>query len=232
VGIWRETGTGTNVFTVLEGVVQTDAIGNYDFFVTPGPERVQVRFNSADITNFKDGTTFQGAAPVPYVKKVENVTVSGITPGRDITQNLTFNYPTKITGFVFRDRNANSFRDSTLVTPPATGTKEGLIAGDTIRVQLRNAAGDHLITSVLVATGNTTSQVPVSSATNFANAVPTYTFSSLEPGTYKITMDVLASRFTSNPLEFKTGPTYTVVVPVPATGPVTMTQNFALVTGQ
>jgi hypothetical protein len=220
IRIHRETGSGTGVYAVVDSVT-TNAIGNFDYFTTPGPERVRLTFNSNDITNFKDSTTFQGAAPIPYVKKEETITITGITPGRDITQNLIFNYPTRITGFLYRDRNNNSFRDSVV----ATSTKEGLVAGDTITVQLRDSTGSRVIT---------TTRIIATASTTFTGAAPTYTFSSVAPGKYVIRMDRLASRFGSNPLEFFEGPTYTVIVPelAPSASAVTISQNFGLRSGQ
>ena len=219
IRVYRETGSATNVYNLVDSVT-TNAVGNYELFLAPGPERVQLRFNSADITNFKDSTTYQGAAPIPYVKKEETVTIANNTPGRDITQDFKFNYPTRIIGFLYRDKNNNGFRDS------STTAKEGLIAGDTITVQLRDSTGARVVaTTRIIATATT----PV------AGAGPTYVFNSVAPGKYVIKMDPLTSRFGSNPLEFFAGPTYIVVVPeLPAASAsiVSVQQDFGLRTGQ
>jgi hypothetical protein len=219
IRVYRETGSATNVYNLVDSVT-TNAVGNYEVFVAPGPERVQLKFNSTDITNFKDSTTFQGLPPIPYVKKEETVTITNATPGRDITQDLKFNYPTRIIGFLYRDKNSSGFRDST------SAAKEGLIAGDTIQVQLRDSTGSRVVA---------TTRIIATTTTPVAGPGPTFTFNSVAPGKYVIRMDPLASHFGSNPLEFFQGPTYVVVVPpLPASSTtiVSVQQDFGLKTGQ
>jgi hypothetical protein len=232
IRIYREGVLNNNVWNLVDSVT-TNTVGNYEFFIAPGPERIQLRFNSLDITNFKDSTSFQGLPPIPYQKGEDTVIVAtnvtatstaannqSPTPGRDFVQNLTFNYPTRITGFLYRDKNNSGFRDSTATA------KEGLIAGDTIQVQLRDSTGSRVIA---------TTRIIATTTTPVAGSGPTYTFNSVQPGKYVIRMDPLASRFGSNPLEFFQGPTYVVVVPpLPAASAtaITVQQDFGLKTGQ
>lgn len=232
IRIYREAVLNNNIWNLVDSVT-TNAVGNYEFFVAPGPERIQLRFNSLDIANFKDSTTFQGLPPIPYQKGEDTVIVAtnvsatstvannqSPTPGRDFVQNLTFNYPTRIIGFLYRDKNNNGFRDST------STAKEGLVAGDTITVQLRDSTGARVVA---------TTRVIVTASTPVAGSGPTYVFNSVAPGKYVIRMDPLTSRFGSNPLEFYQGPTYIVVVPpLPAasTTAISVQQDFGLKTGQ
>ena len=250
VVLLRETGVATNVYVPVDSTV-TNGVGFYEFFATAGPERLRVQFNSGDITNFNEATTLGGAAP-PFTKKVETINLTAANPGGELTGTIQFSIPARITGRVYRDKNGNGIRDSILITPAvvgppprrALGTKEGLVAGDSIRIQLLNAAGTKVITTTLVTAGAVSSEVPTRDSIGFNIQVPLFTFSSVEPGSYVLKLDKLGSRFPSNPLEFIAGPAYEVLVPTPTTSAVTATCrplgstaafgscDFVLVSGQ
>ena len=229
IRIFRETGNATNVYTLIDSVT-TNGVGSYEYFFSPGPERVRLEYDSRLITNLKDSTTLSGNAPVPYVEKVEQITISGINPGRDQFGDATWLYPTRLTGTVYRDKNANGVRDA----------GESLIFGDTVVIQLRDSTDSRVIRTATVNTS--ASQSPTTNNT--------FTFSpNPSPGKYVLRMDKLASRFGSNPLEFVAGPAYEVRILPPTTAvvnaecrpyvapPATNTAafgncNFGLVTGK
>ena len=109
----------------------------------------------------------------------DHASAEAAVPGATVTQNLTFQFPTRITGAVFRDVNNDSTKAAT----------EGLVSGDTIGVQLRDATGQRVIATASVRCGLTSS----GATQTCLNA--TYAFSSLQGGTYKITVDRLTTKF-------------------------------------
>ena len=182
VVLHRETGSGTNVFVPADSTV-TDATGSYEFRVTPGPERAQVRFNSADITALTDPELlFLGAGVPPYVKKPELVTVTGLTPDANRFGDLLFQYSSKITISPFRDQNENGIRD----------IGEGMLRGDTVVFQLRDASGKVIAQPTLLR----------AIATSDGARPVTSTLNSVKAGTYTITVDRIASRFPQTPFTY------------------------------
>ena len=229
VVLLRETGVATNVYVPVDSTV-TNGVGFYEFFATAGPERLRVQFNSGDITNFNEAATLGGLAP-PFTKKVETINLTAANPGGELTGPIQFSLPTRLTGIVFRDRNGNGVRDSL----PTSNPKEGLIAGDTIVIRLKDSTDTRIITTTRVIATTTTSNTTVN----------TFSFSpNLTPGKYILRLDPLGSRFPSNPLEFSAGPALEVFVAVPTTGVVNATCrplgstgafgncNFGLISGQ
>ena len=179
LAILRETGVGTNVFLPVT-TVTTDATGAFDVPLAPGPGRVQIIFNSGQIPGFPNDTLFLGGSGTSVISNRGNLTATStavILPDANVTQNLIFNFNTRITGEIFRDVNGNGLRD----------TGEGLAKGDTVFVQLRDATGQRVIAPVVRVIGNPPATGPL---------VPgTYTFSSLQGGSYTVVLDLAASRF-------------------------------------
>ena len=199
VRLLRDNGTGT--FVPVDSVT-TGVSGAFSFTVLPSDQNARLEFNSADITALTDPLlTFQGTGAVPYVKRVETVNITNITPDRSITQNLLFQYNSRIVISPYRDTDKDDVRD----------TGEGMLAGDTVFFQLRNADGTRVLLS-----GTSLRAV---AATNGAR--PTVTVNNLQAGTYRVTADPALSRFPQTPFLFTAAsfPTYTVVIEQSSSSP-------------
>ena len=135
--IERETGNATNVWAPF-ATVTTDATGSYSVPLPPGQGRFRIVFNSGQIPGFPNDTLFFGGTGTTVVTSRGTITNVGtsVAPDQNITRNLIFSFNTRITGSVFRDTNKNGV--------PDTG-EPGLIAGDTVTVQLRDATGQRVL---------------------------------------------------------------------------------------
>lgn len=172
LAIERETGLNTNIFVPFT-TVTTDATGSFDVPLAPGLGRFRIVFNSGQIAGFPNDTLFFAGTGTTVITNRGPIISTGTTvaPDQSITRNLLFNFNTRITGLVFRDANGNGVRDA---------SEGGLIAGDTVTVQLRDATGQRVLSFI-----------------RFVGPSPTphsYTFSSLVGGTYIIALDP-ASKF-------------------------------------
>ena len=204
VELLRETGIGTNIYTVVADTV-TDAVGAYGFILDAGPERAQVRIDSRNITQLTDPMLlFLGAGVPPYVEKVETLTLPAINPDRAIVQDFLFQYNSRITISPFRDTDKDGVRDD-------TPTPEGMLAGDTVFFQLRDATGERTILS-----GTNLRAV---ATTNGAR--PVVTINGLQAGTYTIYVDRISSRFPQTPFLYTAAsfPPQTVVVEASSANP-------------
>ncbi|MGI9075837.1 MAG: hypothetical protein ACR2G6_00735 [Gemmatimonadaceae bacterium] len=178
IAVLRETGAGTGIYVPFT-TVTTDATGSFDVPLVPGPGRVQLVFNSNGIPGFPNDTLFFGGTgttvltvrPTHVVSNLSSSGGTGVAPDATITRNLIFSFNTRITGAVFRDTNMNGTLDA---------GEPGLIAGDTVTVQLRDATGQRVLASQRLIGPSLTPQ--------------TYTFSGLAGGTYVIALDP-ASKF-------------------------------------
>ena len=113
-----------------------------------------------------------------------------------MTQNLTFNYTSRIAGVVFKDLNNDGLKTA----------NEALIAGDTAVITLRDSATGKVLATQRV-------NVNTTASTSIGRPAQGYSFTSLEPGTYVILMDKLSSRFLTNPSGFTNpAPIYVTVV--------------------
>ena len=177
----------------------SDASGAFDFTtpVTSRPLRVAFALNE---TGLPAGVSAEElilvADPTQNAARdtVTRTLGSGAGGG---TGSLTFvfEYRSRITGQVFRDLNNNGTKDA----------GEDLIAGDTIALQLRDATGERVLQ---------TQRVFFNTAASAAIGRPAqgYSFTSLEPGTYKITVAAAATRFNGLPVTTQTFGTGEVVI--------------------
>jgi hypothetical protein len=184
--------------------VTTDATGAYDLPVLPGLQRYKLTWNDPTALYCTPAGSCQRDS-IMYSRKLSaivtprvNPTViadssstaanGGPRPNTDLTKNLLYQFRSRITGTVFRDINDDSVR--------AAGTTENVIATDGPRILLKDAAGTHVIATATATAGT-----------------GAYTFASVVPGTYKITLDLINSTFPTNPLTISPKQrTYTVVV--------------------
>jgi len=193
VTLYKESTAG--VFDVAIGSAVTDAAGAFDISVKPTTAKLQLRFQLpnqgatgdtlrlAAVNPPATGTPALGSVNVPATTENSPVTftINGVGSNQDVTinssgttiQTFTFQYPSLITGTAFRDLNNNGVKD---------GTSENLQVGDTVVVQLKNADGTRVID---------TRRIAMTSATS----AQTYTFASLQAGTYQIGVDLLQSKF-------------------------------------
>jgi hypothetical protein len=174
----------------------SDANGNVEVIAKPGPAKFRMRFQLPT-----PASTDSLRAAIDTLKtSADSITITsaaGINPDANVVQNMLFNYTSSFTGSVFRDAGvgavSSTFTDSTrnngsldslqtAAGPPPVFRKEGLVAGDTIIIQLRDSASTKIL-----------------STARATSATPTYKFSSLKGGTYTIQVDVLSSKLASNP---------------------------------
>ena len=197
----RETAPGSTIYANIDSTT-TDATGAYALAVpvtaTPGPgsvtTKVRINFTTStaglttplpDAAQFYLGgfATPQTLNPVvngPATMPQSGVGFAGPTTNQTFTQNLLYTFPSQIQGRIYRAVNNNGLYDST-----ATGAAdERLQPGDTVTVQLRN--GD------ITAAGTRT--LATSRLTPATAQAPTFTFSSIRQGNYRIWIDLTASR--------------------------------------
>ena len=176
-----------------------DAAGAYDFTVPVTSRRYRVAYvldqlglpegvTAADLILTTDATQRASADTIRR-------TVATGLPGGVSTQTFVFEYASRITGQVFRDLNGNGTKEA----------GEDLIAGDTITLQLRNAEGDRVLQTQRVFSTTTASA-------GIGRPAQGYSFTSLEPGTYLITVAPAATRFSGLPVTTQTFGTGEVVV--------------------
>ncbi len=149
------------------------------------------------------------AADTGRLNTASRFTQTGTTPGtatnQSVAQTVTFSLPSQIAGRFFVDLDNSGTYDSTRVDSitvdstisgvPFSSLKrrdERLRFGDTVVVQLRNdataAASSRVVTTAtLVPTGT-------GAVVGTAVALPTFTFSSLRSGRYRIWIDLNRSR--------------------------------------
>ena len=205
VELQRDTSAAQTGKFVRIAVDTTDASGAYEFVVPVfGPQRYRVRYVLAQ-TGLPEGVT---AADLRFAVTPDTAdgqqfasadtirrTVLGGLPGGTSTQNFPFEYTSRIAGQVFRDLNGSGTKDA----------GEDLIAGDTIVLQLRNATGERVLQTQRVSAGTAASS-------GIGRPAQGYSFTSLEPGTYLITVAPAATRFNFLPVTPQTFPTGEVVV--------------------
>lgn len=191
VRIFGQTGgtTAAPVFaTEAFDTVTTDAAGIFSFPVGATAGAYQLRFTPG-VTAGLSAALRLGGSPTGRTLGQETIVVrTGVNTNTTVNLNQVFQLPSRITGTAFRDLNNDGVR-------AATG--EGLVTGDIVILQLR--AGSATGRVIATATANT--------------ATGAYTFSSIAPGVYFITMDRVNSRFPSNPLGFTRSPAVMVTVP-------------------
>lgn len=175
VTIQRETGLNTNTYATY-ATTTTDATGFFSVPVLPGRQRYRVVFDETTIATLTADTDLllNGSGTTTAVRGTRTSSAFALAPGASSTQNFAYRYNTRITGAVYRDNNGNGVKDA----------GEGLLNGDQVVIQLRNAAGDRAIT-----------QVTVSCTTAAGCSSSTYTFSGLAAGSYTVTVDMVGSRF-------------------------------------
>ena len=229
----RETAPASAVYANVDSTT-TDATGAYTLTVpvnpTPGlgsvTTKVRINFttSTAGLTTplpdqaqfylggFATPQTLNPGLNVAATMPQSGVGFAGPIPNQTFTQNLAFTFPSQIQGRIYRDVNNNGVFDST-----ATGAAdERMQPGDTVVVQLRNAD--------ITAAGTRT--ISTSRLTPATAQAPTFTFSSIRQGNYRIWIDVTLSRFAgarplSSPKMVFTLPTSSfrfVTVGAPGTG--------------
>ncbi|MEJ7811235.1 MAG: SdrD B-like domain-containing protein [Gemmatimonadaceae bacterium] len=214
VTVQRETAVGSNTYATF-ALDTTDATGAFTLAAEPGPRRYRFVFDASTLPNFpNDSLLLGGTGTAVATRGVVTSAAFTLAPGSTSTQTQTYRYNTRVTGAVFRDNNKNGIRD----------TGEGLLAGDTVVVQLRNSAGRVVATSTSIGPSTTAS----------------YTFTSLVGGGYQLTFDPVLSRFADTfPLRASfcptpgTGTVCPVIVPIPrslgtTTASQTVTQNVGI----
>lgn len=151
----------------------TDASGAFEVPVVPGAGRVRLVFDAPG--GLADDTlTLGGRSAIESPRGQDTVTTSGgVNPDQNVSANITYSYPNSIASRVFRDLNGNGTFDA----------GEELVAGDTVRVQLRTADESF---RVLAATNVTSTPV-----------TPAALFRSLAPGEYALTLDLAGTRIRS-----------------------------------
>lgn len=211
VELLRESALNVGDFAVI-ATTTTDQAGVYSFILPAGTARAQVRINGATITQRTDPMLlFQGAGTVPYVPATHTVTLPAITPDRSITQDLLFMYNSRITISPFRDTDKDGVRDDAVT---GVSPAEGMLAGDTVFFQLRDATGARTVLS-----GTTLRAV---ATTNGAR--PVVTINGLQAGTYTIYVDRISSRFPQSPFLYDASSfaPVTVVIEASSTTPQTI----------
>jgi len=214
VTVQRETAVGSNTYATF-ALDTTDATGTFTIPAEPGPRRYRFVFDASTLPNFpNDSLLLGGTGTAVATRGVVTGSAFTLAPGGTSTQTQTYRFNTRVTGAVFRDNNKNGVRD----------TGEGLLAGDTVVVQLRNSAGRVVAASTSIGPSTTAS----------------YTFTSLAGGSYQITFDPVLSRFADTfPLRPSFCPTPGTAIVCPAMIPIprslattvpsqTVTQNVGL----
>ena len=182
----------------------TDAGGNYELFGTPTTHRYGVSFQSG-MGGRSDSLRLTADTLQSIRNDLVTVNQNGGIIGGSVTLNPTFGFQSRLGGRVFRDYNSNGVFDSTSAT-----VNERLIAGDTVQIQLRNGAGDRVLQTQRVL--STTSG-------------QSYSFTSLAPGDYKLTLARATSRFAGPPALVPRDTTISVTI---ATTKSRVTQFFPL----
>lgn len=182
----------------------TDATGRYTFAVAPGVQKYRVAFDAAAIPGFfNDTLLLNGTGTAVATRGPVLGSAVTIAPGGSCSSSACsfgYRFNTRIGGAVFRDADGNGALDA----------GEGLVAGDTVFVQLRNAAGDRVISSVRLLGTN---GGPVN-----------YSFTGLFGGSYQVGVDFATSKF-ADPKPVATQPA-TVTLANSLAG--SLTQDLAL----
>ena len=181
------------------GLDTADAAGAFEFITPVSSRAYRIEYvldglglpggvSAAELFLTSDPTQTAGA---DTIRRTATGLAGGVT-----TQNFVFEYRSRITGTVFRDLNGNGTKD---------GSAENLIAGDTITLQLRDATGERVLQTQRVFSTTTASS-------SIGRPAQGYSFTSLEPGTYRITVAAAATRFSGFPVTTQTFPTGEVVI--------------------
>ena len=173
--ISREIAPNTNTWAEVARDT-TDVTGAFSVNVTPGAARYRLAVRRSQLQGLNNdtlqarGTGFSASATGDTIFFTS--AANRLTPDRSEVQNILLTLASSITGSVFRDPNANGVLD----------LGEGLAAGDTVRVQLRDSTGTRIIST----SGNLTSASATSNR---------FTFSSILPGKYVLRVDQATARF-------------------------------------
>lgn len=186
VELHRDTSVAQSGRYALIGTDTTDAASTFAFFATPQPQRYRLIYRAPQAT-LSDSLRFVPDT-LQGVRNPEIIFTSGSggLVADNVTQNLIFNYTSRIAGVVFKDLNNNRLRTA----------NEALIPLDTAVITLRDSA-----TGKVLATQRVTSATTALAA--IGRPAQGYSFTSLEPGTYVILMDRISSRFLTNPAAFR-----------------------------
>lgn len=158
----------------------TDAAGNYELFGAPTRHRFGIRFQ-AGLNDQPDSLRFLSDTLNGFQTVHDPIVTyndAGGILGGSMSRNLLFGYTSAIVVRAFRDYNKNGVNDA---------ATDSLIGGDTIRFQLKNAAGDRVLATgaISVPTSGTRGQ--------------TATISSVAPGDYKVVLLRALTRFGTTP---------------------------------
>lgn len=186
VELFRDTSVAQTNKYALIGTDTTDASSSFEFFATPKAQKYRLIYRDPQ-TDLSDSLRFVPDTLQGIRDSV--ITFTSATTGLvadNVTQNLIFNYTSRIAGVVFKDLNNDRVK----------GANEALIALDTAVITLRDSATGKVLATQRV-TSATTASTPI------GRPAQGYSFTSLEPGTYVILMDRISSRFLTNPNAFR-----------------------------
>lgn len=197
VELFRDTSVAQSGKYALLGTDTTDASSSFEFFTTPKAQKYRLIYRAPQSAK-SDSLRFVPDTLQGVRDSVITFTSSSAGLAADnVTQNLIFNYTSRIAGVVFKDLNNDGIKN---------GTNEALIAGDTAVITLRDSATGKVL-AIQRVNANTTA------STSIGRPVQGYSFTSLAPGRYVILMDRLSSRFITNPAAFTNpAPKYVTIV--------------------